>query len=154
MLPVMPLSHAGEVPVKPMITAIGSNEFLIVSILEGRGLAVFISGSGDPVRGTFEYSNYPVAVCKSFLSGRMLRPLTSCSSSLKYTTTPTWSLLCPTRVWRCVTSRHSQLNRLCQPPNHLPGAQTGHGAVLLGTHRATQSLPRSSRMPCDLYLYH
>lgn len=68
MLPVMPLSHAGEAPEKPIITVIGSNEFLIVSILEGRGLAVFISGSGDPVRGTFEYSNYPVAVCEFFLS--------------------------------------------------------------------------------------
>ena len=69
MLPVMPLSHAGEVPAKPIITAIGSNEFLIVSTMEGRGLAVFVSGSGDPVRGTFEYSNYPVTVCKSFSSG-------------------------------------------------------------------------------------
>lgn len=61
----MPLSHAGEAPAKPMITVISSNEFLIVSTLEGRGLAVFISGSGDPVRGTFEYSNYPVAICES-----------------------------------------------------------------------------------------
>lgn len=64
----MPLSHAGEPPAKPIITVIGSNELLIVSILEGRGLAVFISGSGDPVRGTFEYSSYPVAVCEFFLS--------------------------------------------------------------------------------------
>ena len=68
LLPVMPLSHAGEVPAKPVITAIGSNEFLIVSTMEGRGLAVFITGRGDPVRGTFENSNYPVTVCKSLLS--------------------------------------------------------------------------------------
>jgi hypothetical protein len=65
----MPLSHGGEAPGKPIIIVIGSNEFLIVSTLEGRGLAIFISGSGDPVRGTFEYANYPVAVCESFLSG-------------------------------------------------------------------------------------
>ena len=68
LLPVMPLSPAGKAPVKPIITAIGSNEFLIVSTMEDRGFAVFISGSGDPIRGTFEYSNYPVAVCES-LSG-------------------------------------------------------------------------------------
>ena len=68
LLPVMPISHAGGAPAKPIITAMGGNEFLIVSTLEDRGLAVFISGSGDPVRGTFEYSNYPVAVCES-LSG-------------------------------------------------------------------------------------
>jgi hypothetical protein len=65
---VMPLSHAGAAPAKPIITAIGGDEFLIVSNLDDRGLAVFISGSGDPVRGTFEYSKYPAAVCES-LSG-------------------------------------------------------------------------------------
>jgi len=62
LLPVMPLSHAGGIPAKPLITVIGSDEFLILSNLDDRGLAVFISGSGDPVRGTFEYSKYPVAV--------------------------------------------------------------------------------------------
>lgn len=67
LLPVMPLSQSGEAPVKPIITGIGANEFLIVSTMEGRGFAIFISDRGDPVRGTFEYSNYPVAVCKSFL---------------------------------------------------------------------------------------
>lgn len=65
LLPVMPLSHTGGAPAEPIIVAIGSNEFLIVSMLEGRGLAIFISGEGDPVRGTFEYSSYPVAVCES-----------------------------------------------------------------------------------------
>ena len=65
LLPVVPLSHTGGIPAKPIIAAIGSNEFLIVSMLEGRGLAIFISGGGDPVRGTFEYSSYPVAVCES-----------------------------------------------------------------------------------------
>jgi len=154
MLPVMPLSHAGEVPAKPIITAISNNEFLIVSTLEGRGLAVFISGSGDPVRGTFEYSNYPVAVCKSFSSGWILRPLTSCSSSPKRTTTPIWLLLCRTRAWRYVTSRRSRLNRLCPPLNHIPGVQTSHGAVSLGTRRVMSSLPPSSWMSYNLYLYH
>lgn len=62
---MMPLSQAGVTLAKPIITVIGSNEFLIVSDLDDRGLAIFISGSGDPVRGTFEYSKYPVAVCES-----------------------------------------------------------------------------------------
>ena len=72
-MPVMPLTHAGAAPSKPIITAIGSNEFLIVSNLDDRGLAVFISGGGDPVRGTFEYSKYPVAVCEFFSRGWILR---------------------------------------------------------------------------------
>jgi len=87
MLPVVPLSHAGAAPAKPIITAISSNEFLIVSTMDDRGLAIFVSGSGDPVRGTFEYSNYPVAVCESFFSGEVY-VLTSCSSSPKRTTSP------------------------------------------------------------------
>lgn len=61
----MPVSHSGATPAKPIITVIGSDEFLIVSNLDDRGLVVFISGSGDPVRGTFEYTQYPVAVCES-----------------------------------------------------------------------------------------
>ena len=64
----MPLSHTGVPPARPIITAIGSNEFLIISNMDDRGLAVFISNTGDPVRGTFEYSKYPVSVCAS-LSG-------------------------------------------------------------------------------------
>ena len=69
LLPVMPLSQSGEAPpAKPIITGTGANEFLIVSAMEGRGFAIFISDRGDPVRGTFEYSNYPVAVSKSLLN--------------------------------------------------------------------------------------
>lgn len=153
MLPVMPLSHAGGAPARPIITAIGSNEFLIVSALDGRGLAVFISGRGDPVRGTFEYSNYPVVVCESFLSGWRLRSLPSCSSLPKHTMTPTWSLLCPTRVWRYVTSTRSRFSRLCLLPNHLPSTQMSHGAVSLGTRRVIWSLQPSSRMSWSLCLY-
>ena len=152
MLPVMPLSHDGAPPAKPVITAIGSNEFLIVSTLEGRGLAVFVSGSGDPVRGTFEYSNYPVAVCESFLSGGIY-VLTSCYSSLKRTTTPIWSLLCQTRAWRYVILRRSRSNRSCLALNRLPSVQTSHDVASLGTLKATWSLPPSSWMPCNLYLY-
>lgn len=77
----MPLSHTGVAPVKPIITAIGADEFLIVSNLDDRGLAVFISGGGDPVRGTFEYPKYPAAVCESLSEGA-IRYLTSCSSLL------------------------------------------------------------------------
>jgi len=87
MLPIVPLSHTGAAPAKPIITPIGTNEFLIVSTTDDRGLAIFVSGSGDPVRGTFEYPSYPVAVCKSFSSGEIY-VLTSCSSSRKRTTTP------------------------------------------------------------------
>ena len=148
----MPLSHAGATPAKPIITVISGGEFLIVSNLDNRGLAVFISGNGDPVRGTFEYSMYPVAVCKS-LNKRVLRFLTLCSL-LQHTTTPIWSLSCQTRVSRSVISKPNRLNRLSLPLNRLPSAQMSHDAGSHGTHRVIWSLPLNSRMSCNLYLYH
>ena len=147
----MPVSHAGVAPAKPIITVIGSNEFLIVSNLDDRGLAVFISGSGDPVRGTFEYSKYPVSVCKSSCERIFF---VSRSSSLQRTMTPTWWPSCRTRVSRYVTLRRSPLNRLSPLLNRLLSIQTSQDKVSLGIHRVTWSLPLSSRMPCNLYPYH
>lgn len=51
--------------VKPLITVIGENEFLILSWTGASALGVFITGDGDPVRGTLEWGGYPKAVCES-----------------------------------------------------------------------------------------
>jgi len=68
-LPVMPVSQIADpnaAPVKPLILVISEMEFLIVSSMDGRGLGVFITGNGDPMRGTLEWSAYPESICFDF----------------------------------------------------------------------------------------
>ena len=65
--PILPLSQASEpVPfvVKPSITVIGPNEFLILSWTGASTLGFFITADGDPVRGTLEWPSYPRAICQ------------------------------------------------------------------------------------------
>lgn len=65
-LPVMPVSQIADLnapPVKPLILVISEMEFLIVSNMDGRGLGVFITGNGDPMRGTLEWPAYPDSIC-------------------------------------------------------------------------------------------
>ena len=50
--------------IKPIIQIIGENELLILSWTGASALGVFITGDGDPVRGTLEWTGYPKAVCK------------------------------------------------------------------------------------------
>ncbi|PPQ78798.1 hypothetical protein CVT24_002374 [Panaeolus cyanescens] len=62
LFPVLPLSQAyDEVPfvVKPSITVISPNEFLIVSWTGASSLGLFITSEGDPVRGTLEWPSHP-----------------------------------------------------------------------------------------------
>ena len=54
--------------IKPIIQIIGENELLILSWTGASALGVFITGDGDPVRGTLEWTGYPKAVCKPILS--------------------------------------------------------------------------------------
>ncbi|KAJ3538976.1 hypothetical protein NM688_g6433 [Phlebia brevispora] len=63
LFPLLPLSQAPDsAPVKPSITVIGDNEFLILSWTGASSLGVFITGEGDPVRGTLEWTTHPVHV--------------------------------------------------------------------------------------------
>lgn len=65
-LPVLPVSQSADpnaAPVKPLILVITEMEFLIVSNMDGRGLGVFVTGNGDPVRGTLEWPAYPESIC-------------------------------------------------------------------------------------------
>jgi len=67
MLSVLPVSQAEDSgPVKPFITVISENEFLILSWTGASTLGVFITGDGDPVRGTLEWPRHPEAVCLDY----------------------------------------------------------------------------------------
>ncbi|OCH89285.1 hypothetical protein OBBRIDRAFT_732893 [Obba rivulosa] len=65
--PILPVSQAGDgILVKPSITVVSDNEFLILSWNGASTLGVFITGDGDPVRGTLEWPSHPVAVCLDY----------------------------------------------------------------------------------------
>ena len=67
MFPILPLSQAPDPTpfvVKPSITVIGNSEFLILSWTGASTLGLFITGDGDPVRGTLEWPSHPEAVCE------------------------------------------------------------------------------------------
>ncbi|KAI0760617.1 hypothetical protein C8Q74DRAFT_1208003 [Fomes fomentarius] len=64
LFPMLPISQAPDltVAVKPSITVISENEFLILSWTGASTIGVFITGDGDPVRGTLEWPSHPEAV--------------------------------------------------------------------------------------------
>lgn len=66
MLPLMPLSQdAGSAGnVRPFVTIVGPNEFLILSWTGASTMGVFITGDGSPVRGTLEWAAHPAAICE------------------------------------------------------------------------------------------
>ena len=65
LFPIVPLSQASDaVAVKPSITVIDDNEYLIISWTGASTMGLFITGDGDPVRGTLEWPRHPEAVCK------------------------------------------------------------------------------------------
>jgi len=69
LFPILPLSQASEPTsfvVKPSITVIGPNEFLILSWTGASTLGVFISTEGDPVRGTLQWPSHPKAICLDY----------------------------------------------------------------------------------------
>lgn len=68
-LPTLPVSQAPDAdmtaPIKPSITVIGENEFLVLSWTGSSTIGLFLTGEGDPVRGTLEWPSHPEAVCTS-----------------------------------------------------------------------------------------
>ncbi|KAG0702061.1 CNH domain-containing protein [Suillus ampliporus] len=52
--------------IKPHIIVISPSEFLILSWTGGSTLGVFITGDGDPVRGTLQWPAHPVSVCLDY----------------------------------------------------------------------------------------
>ncbi|KAF9010239.1 hypothetical protein BDQ17DRAFT_1009842 [Cyathus striatus] len=62
---LLPLNQAPgsiPVPIKPHIVVIGPNEFLILSWTGTNTLGLFITGNGDPVRGTLEWPAHPDSI--------------------------------------------------------------------------------------------
>ncbi|KAK2463814.1 hypothetical protein APHAL10511_004119 [Amanita phalloides] len=69
LFPILPLSQAVDPTpfvVKPSITVVGDAEFLILSWTGASTLGVFITGEGDPVRGTLEWPSHPESVCLDY----------------------------------------------------------------------------------------
>ncbi|KAF9817728.1 hypothetical protein IEO21_03277 [Rhodonia placenta] len=67
MFPVLPINQAeSDVALRPFITVISENEFLILSWTGASTLGVFITGDGDPVRGTLDWPSYPESVCLDY----------------------------------------------------------------------------------------
>ena len=78
---LMPLSQAADsAPVKPLITVIGENEFLVLSWTGANTMGVFVTGAGDPVRGTLTWEMHPTALCELFTRS-------SIKGSLQYSAT-------------------------------------------------------------------
>lgn len=68
LFPIIPVSQAfdSSTRVKPSITVVGDNEFLILSWTGASTIGLFITGDGDPVRGTLEWPSHPEAVCLDY----------------------------------------------------------------------------------------
>ncbi|KAH6917829.1 hypothetical protein BKA70DRAFT_1366356 [Coprinopsis sp. MPI-PUGE-AT-0042] len=66
LFPILPIAQApaqeGAV-IRPLINVISDNEFLILSWTGTNTLGLFITGDGDPVRGTLEWPAYPLGIC-------------------------------------------------------------------------------------------
>ena len=72
LFPLLPLSQAPDAePAKPSITVITDNEFLILSWNGATSMGLFITGDGDPVRGTLEWSAHPISVSEYDVSSSL-----------------------------------------------------------------------------------
>ena len=66
LFPILPIAQAppqeGAV-VRPHINVVSANEFLISSWTGSSTMGLFVTGDGDPVRGTLEWKSYPLGIC-------------------------------------------------------------------------------------------
>ncbi|KAL1741926.1 hypothetical protein HDZ31DRAFT_84502 [Schizophyllum fasciatum] len=66
-LPIIPLNQVGDgKPIKPLITVISEDEFLVVSWMGASAMGLFLNTNGDPVRGTLEFDEYPLSTCLDY----------------------------------------------------------------------------------------
>ena len=66
--PVIPISQvppgSGGPRIRPFISVVNENEFLVLSWNGASTMGLFITGDADPVRGTLEWPNHPLSVCE------------------------------------------------------------------------------------------
>ena len=64
--PLLPFNQVPDATnqTKPSVTPISDEEFLITSNMGVSAMGVFITGNGDPVRGTLGWTTYPESLCK------------------------------------------------------------------------------------------
>ena len=66
--PLLPIQQGGDDSGsrrRPLASIVGADEFLIASDMGPHSMGVFLTGNGDPVRGTLEWGSYPESMCKS-----------------------------------------------------------------------------------------
>jgi len=66
MIPAMPSSQNEGTIVPPRIAVVCENEFVVCTWLGTNAMGVFLTGTGDPVRGVLEWNQYPDAICIDF----------------------------------------------------------------------------------------
>ncbi|KZV70031.1 hypothetical protein PENSPDRAFT_735049 [Peniophora sp. CONT] len=60
--PLMPISQAPGARKRPMIGVVSPTEFLILSWTGASTMGIFVTGEGDPVRGTLDFPQHPVSI--------------------------------------------------------------------------------------------
>ncbi|KAJ3736720.1 hypothetical protein DFJ43DRAFT_1129364 [Lentinula guzmanii] len=64
--PILPLNQDGDapnLPVEPFIIPTGEDDFLVVSWTGSNSMGLFLTPSGDPIRGTLTWSQHPTSIC-------------------------------------------------------------------------------------------
>lgn len=75
MFPLLPVNQAGDAaPVKPFISVVSETEFLILSWTGASTIGIFITGEGDPVRGTLTFPSHPLSICLDYPNVTALLP--------------------------------------------------------------------------------
>lgn len=66
MISLLPVSQAMDsaISVKPFILVVSENEFLLLSWTGTSTIGIFITGEGDPLRGTLTFPSHPLSVCE------------------------------------------------------------------------------------------
>ncbi|KAI8808400.1 CNH domain-containing protein [Cladochytrium replicatum] len=59
---VSPLFSYDRVAMRPLVTVVGEDEFLVVTAQNQFGLGVFINSNGDPIRGTLQWPSLPKSI--------------------------------------------------------------------------------------------
>ncbi|CAA7270193.1 unnamed protein product [Cyclocybe aegerita] len=135
MFQLLPLSQAFDPTpfvVKPSITVISPNEFLILSWTGASTLGLFITGAGDPVRGTLEWPSHPEAVCLDYPYITSLLP----NNTIEIHSVETQSIVQVIGAPLSSTSS-SKASSPVKPSTHSRGASSGSRSIDLDTARRT-----------------